>query len=1091
MDEPITCKTPEPFLAKHTTTIPETSALPGRGEPPLAPPPLGDQSSRATEARAEGLAAVDETESVGPGTLLAGRYLLAGEIDRGGIGLVYRATDLRTAGTVAVKFIHPMLAGDPAYRERLRREARFAAAIISPLVVRIFDLDEHAGMPFLVMEYVAGETLKDRLGRQGRFPLLEALTIGGEITRALEAAHAYGIVHRDLKPENVMLIEGHVKVLDFGIAWAEGLSGLTIEGAFVGTPEYSAPERALGQGDIRSDIYSIGVILFVLIEGQLPFRGPTPVAVLRQQESEPPPPLRFATPSIQAVVARCLAKDPADRYQTPSELMRALSAASAAPHLSSPDSSLVTTQIHVTLAHSNTRGQLPLHLTSFVGREEARAGIRRLLLGEATGPASRGGRTNQGSSVRLLTLTGVGGSGKTRLAVQVASELASSFADGVVLVELAPLAEPSLVAQAIAMAGGVRDAWDRGGEAALIDALRSRHLLLVLDNCEHLVEACATLAEPLLRSCPHLSILATSREPLGIMGETVWPVSPLATPSQVGLPAFERLVQYESVRLFVDRAKAACPTFTLTPHNAAAIANICRRLDGIPLAIELAAARVRVMSVEQIAARLDDRFRLLTGGSRAAPPRQKTLRATIDWSYDLLGLPERTLFRRLASFAGSFVLDAVAAVCRGGMVTPEMALDLLTHLVDRSLVAAEALPDTDEGTVPEVRYRLLETIREYAAERLREAGEDQSINCRHAAWFLTFAERATRNLDGSDQAQWLSCLESEHDNVRHALRWSAGQAAQGNAQAGALALRLSAAMWRFWFMRAYFAEGRQWLVSILDLTTREPSELTCPASDDPPVAQTDRQTWRVARADALNGAANLAHSQGDEASARALHLESLAIRRELGDQTGIAASLNNLGVVSRAQGDYVSARELFEEALAINHTLGHQTREAVTLDNLGNVASDMGDYALAHDLFQRSYALHHAAGDTWGEAMVLNDLGSLAMAQGDYNTAQMRHRAALIRQHQLGGRSGIVVSFSGLGTLACLQGDYVRAAVLLSASDALRTELGFSLPASEWNRHEESLVATRNALGEAASSFYWAAGSAFSLDQAIHYALDQ
>lgn len=426
---------------------------------------------------------------------------------------------------------------------------------------------------------------------------------------------------------------------------------------------------------------------------------------------------------------------------------------------------------------------LPSQLTSFIGRE-TEMGEARALLGQS----------------RLLTLTGMGGAGKSRLALQVAADVVDDYPDGVWLIELAPLSDPNLVPQAIASALGLREESDKRLAETLTDTLRPKSLLLILDNCEHLVDACARLADTLLRACPGLRLLATSREALDIGGETLFPLASLSLPSGPALPPADMLRQYESVRLFVDRATAAQPAFRFSAGNAPAVAQVCSRLDGIPLALELAAARVKVLSPEQIVSRLDDRFRLLSGGSRTALPRQQTLRALIDWSYDLLSPAEQALLRRLSVFAGGWTLEAAESVCAGEAVEDWEVLDLLSHLVAKSLVAVEPPEDG------QVRYRLLENLRQYAGERLAETADAVRLPPRHRDWFLNFAEEAELHLSGPEHAHWLDRLEREHDNFRKALQFCQTQPAEAEAF-----LRLAGALNRFWSVRSYLSEGRGWL----------------------------------------------------------------------------------------------------------------------------------------------------------------------------------------------------------------------------------------------------------------------------------------
>ncbi len=548
---------------------------------------------------------------------------------------------------------------------------------------------------------------------------------------------------------------------------------------------------------------------------------------------------------------------------------------------------------------------LPGQLTSFIGREPEMAEARRLL-----------GQT------RLLTLTGMGGEGKSRLALQVAAEAVDAYADGVWLVELASLSDPDLVPQAVAAALGIREEPDKRLVETLTDALRPKSLLLLLDNCEHLVDACARLAETLLRSCPSVSILATSREAFGIGGEAVLPLSSLSLPRGPALPPDDMLARYELVRLFVDRATAAHPAFRFSAGNAAAVSQVCSRLDGMPLALELAAARVKVLSPEQIVSRLDDRFRLLSGGSRTALPRQQTLRALIDWSYDLLPSPEQTLLRRLSVFAGGWTLDAAESVCAGGEAAERDVLDLLAHLVAKSLVVAEPPEDG------QVRYRLLENLRQYAEERLAETDEAESLSRHHRDWFLQFAEDAEPNLFGPQHAPWLNRLEREHDNFRKALRGCQERPADA-----ATFLRLAGALSHFWSVRSYLSEGRGWLETAL-----------ADAPDAPPAI----------RAKAMNGAGVLAWSCGDFTQAATFHETDLELRREMQDGRGIARALANLGILASEKADFARARHLFEESLAVYREVGDQENVAILLNNLGSLLIDIGDFDTAGPFFSES-----------------------------------------------------------------------------------------------------------------------------------------
>ncbi|HZO91340.1 MAG TPA: tetratricopeptide repeat protein [Chthonomonadaceae bacterium] len=732
---------------------------------------------------------------------------------------------------------------------------------------------------------------------------------------------------------------------------------------------------------------------------------------------------------------------------------------------------------------------LPIQSTSFIGREREMAQLKELL-----------------ASTRLLTLTGTGGCGKTRLALQVAAEVVEDYPDGVWLVELAALSDPSLVVQTVAAVLGLREEPGRSLTETLTDYLQSKSLLLLLDNCEHLVEACARLADTLLRSCPQLKILATSRETLNVASETTYRVPSLLQPDPDALPLAEKdmaavLLDYDAVRLFVERARSHRSDFALTRQNGPAVAQVCHRLDGIPLALELAAARIRVLTAAQIASRLDDRFRLLIGGSRTALPRQQTLRATLDWSYDLLSEQERLLLGRLSVFAGGWTLEAAERVCAGEGIQEWEVLDLLTSLVDKSLAVFEEQEDQAEG-----RYRLLETIRQYGLKRLAEREEEAQLRVRHRDFFLALAEEAKEKLKGPEQAEWLERLEIEHDNLRAALDYCQEQ--EEGTEAG---LSLAGALQRFWEARGYLSEGRERLVQALERAAdSEPSK---------------------ARAYALNGAGVLALRQGDYVAARSFHEQSLALRRELGNKQGIAASLGNLGIVAHIQGDYIAARAFFEESLAIARELGNTQGIANSLIWLGNIAHQQGDYAVARTLYEESLAIARELGDKQSIAFSLVNLGIVARVQGNYTAARTLYEESLGIQRELGDKGGIATSLVNLGPLLCKQGDYLaarrflaecltichqlgekrttaytlqafaelahaqhqpeRAVRLSGAAQALREAIGAPLPPSERAEHDRIQADLRAALGEDGYQADLEAGRSLLLEQAIAYALTE
>jgi len=772
---------------------------------------------------------------------------------------------------------------------------------------------------------------------------------------------------------------------------------------------------------------------------------------------------------------------------------------------------------------------LPIQLTSFIGREKEMAEVRRHL-----------------AEARLLTLTGSGGAGKTRLALQVAADVMEGFRDGTWLVELASVTDGSLVPQAVASVLQVTETQGNSLTATILSWLAGKSLLLLLDNCEHLVQPCAELVETMLRASPKLKILATSREALAIAGETAWLVPSLALTDSASLEApgvdVRALVaQSEAVRLFVDRAVAAQPSFSLTDRNASAVAQICRRLDGIPLAIELAAARVKALSAEQIAARLDDRFRFLTGGSRTALPRQQTLQALIDWSHSLLTDAERLLLRRLSVFLGGWTLASAETVCAGDGLEPSQVLDLLSQLLNKSLVAVENL----EG---ESRYRLLETIRQYARGKLFDSGETPRVADRHLSYFLGFAEEAEPRLSSSDQLAWLDRLQTEHDNLRAAIEWSRA----GTAETAA-SLRLVGALWQFWYIRGFISEGRRHLQQALAENTRAPAGM---------------------RARALTGASLLAHVQGDYARAPVLIEESIALSRQSGDKKELMAALGVASILAEYREDYErgklmqeeglalarelqdkagiaralvrlgnlrlsdpdehgQARALIEEGRALYEDLDHRSgialslrllalaysvdgdddratslmQQGVTLSralgdkggiafcNLGLalIAIKRGDYITAKGLSQEAYAQYHDVGNKWGIAGSQVFLGYLAVRDGDYHGAAALARKSLGLYRELQEKAGLQYSMQVLTMVADAEGKPERAVLLMAAANDLRFRRippVWSLRpfVFDYNGYESRL---RERLGEEAYDRAWALGRSWTLAESIAYALEE
>lgn len=685
---------------------------------------------------------------------------------------------------------------------------------------------------------------------------------------------------------------------------------------------------------------------------------------------------------------------------------------------------------------------LPMQVTSFIGREKEISEVKRLLLAE-----------------RFVTLTGPGGTGKTRLSLQIGAELLELFPDGVWLVELVSLGDPTLVVQTVAHTLGVRESSGRPLLSLMTNYLRGKDMLLILDNCEHLVDACAQLVTSLLQAAPTLFVLASSREALGIGGEVAYRVPSLSTPDMRHPPPVESMSQYEAVRLFIERAESVQPGFTVTRENAPAIAQICHRLEGIPLAIELAAVRIKLLRVEQIAARLDDRFRLLTGGSRTAMPRHQTLRALIDWSYDLLTEPERTLLRRLSVFAGGWTLEAAEAICCGEGLEGMEVLDTLSQLVNKSLV----LPDCAEGV--EAQYRLLETIRQYAREKLLEAGGGDAVRQRHLNYFLALAEEAEPHLRSAQQVTWLDRLEREVDNLRGALEWSL----EAEVEAG---LRLAALLLWFWHIRSHRSEGIEWLERVLAADEAQANTRTAatPARQaargqalntagalmvmhgNPETGRTLAEKslvlhrglgpagrrgaamalWVTAQAASQHESLDLARSQTEE---------SLALYRAEGDRFGIAQCLDNLGSYALMRGDYAAAKHIWEEDLVLRKALADQDGVAWVLSCLANLEFWRGNYERAKTLFRESHEVFRQVNNKWAVSMALSGMGAVVLSEGNFDQAAEIYEEALAYGREMGDQNTVAGRRYDLARVAWSRGDYDRAGALLEETLAHVREL--------------------------------------------------
>lgn len=860
-------------------------------------------------ADAEAIARVE------PAPMASNRYRIERLLGRGAMGDVYLAHDSQLARPVALKMLRASAEDGPSSRAKLVAEARAAARLEHAHVATVYDVGEAPdGGLFIAMAYYPGETLRERIAR-GALPAGDALRIAVQIADALGAAHDAGIVHRDVKPANVLFdASGVAKLADFGVAKHLDHEG-TNPGAIVGTLAYMSPEQARGDPvDGRSDLWALGVILYEMLMGRRPSAAPDIAAL---PEGAP-----------RALLTSLLSTNPEQRPSHASEVHRALSA-------------LMTGGVAVPSVAPLRN--FPIPVTSFVGREPLLALARSLL-----------------SETRLLTLTGPGGTGKTRFAQQLAARVRDSYADDVSFVPLVDIADSALVPSSIAQALGIRATGGSSLADRVLAALRTKRALLVLDNFEHVLDGGAFVAR-LLATCPDVTVLATSREPLALQGEQELPVPPLATPGRSDANAAES----EAVQLFVQRARAVRPDFVLDAQTTDVVAEVCRRLDGLPLAVELAAARAKLLSPRAMLARLENRLDLLRGDGRDRPARHRTLREVIDWSYVLLTDDERALFTRLAVFAGGISLEAAAAVCGpSGEDDGLRVLEVLTSLCNKSLLRNEEQPDG------EARFLFLETVREFALERLRADGEESAARHAFRAHCILFAEHASTHLRGPAQVEWFDRMSREYANMRSALDDAIADGARGIADAA----RLAFALHRFWLSRGPLAEGADYLNRIV-------------ATADS-LSESNGDALGVGlRAKLFSGAALVMSSLSMFPDMRGLLERSLALHRDSGDRRAIATTLNNLAWAIWILGDLDTAESLTREAMAIHREHADDLGVAQSHNNLAWIAAERGQYPDGEQHFLDAIALHRRRGDPRAAGYSLGWLAVIVARRGDYPRA--------------------------------------------------------------------------------------------------------
>lgn len=1006
-----------------------------RGRQGDLPETLGAVDAASPEPRI-GIAA--ELEAAG--------FADAVEIGRGGFGAVYRCRQVELDRLVAVKVL---TAGSVDDRARFVREQQAMARLTGhPNILAVLAVGDTASRhPFLVMPYCPQGCLQQRIARLGRLPLGEVLAVGVKMAGALESAHRVGVVHRDVKPANILLTEyGEPALTDFGISRVAG-GFTTVTGAFTGSPAFMAPEIISGDTPTAaSDVYGLGATLFCTLTGHAAFErrvGEQVVAQFLRIAADPVPDLRGQDipDDVAAVVHAAMARDPSDR-PTAAQLGRQLQQVQTGHSLAVDEMALQGADLSDRHVHQGarpaagrSRGYLPAPMISFVGRDQELSELEELL-----------------STSRLVTLSGLGGMGKTTLSIQVANQLVSEFRDGVWLVELADLRDGMLLAEFVAHALGVRDQAGRPVTELLVDFLAPRRALVVLDNCEHIVDDVAKLVDVLLRDCSQLSVLTTSREVLGLVDESVLPLSPLAVPDADSGLTLGSLSAFASVALFVQRARTAVHNFALTEENAAAVGRICSRLEGLPLAIELAAARLRAMSIEQIADGLSNRYGLLTRGRRGAPTRQQTLSGCIGWSYDLCTAAEQQLWARLSVFAASFDWAAAHDVCVSDLDDDE-CLDLLSSLVDKSILIRQE----QHGMV---RFKLLETLREYGNTHLTASAGYTELRRRHAHWYERLLADAVRQWNGPDQLRWVQRLSQEMPNIREALQFNLTDSPGS-------ALQMTANMRRVWVFNGMQGEGRRWL------------DLALSAAPPEPTLARVRSVF--AMAEIAVAKCDLLALQEWVGTARSLLevVDDPATRGQIEHICGLAALL---------LGDIEGGKVFCQRALAVTDDVEAQVWSMVTMGWLVAVSGDIED---ALSWFEKGFAVAESRGDRVLRSHAKFSAGAGRWAHGEPERAEQLLRESLQLSQPINDAWSVAQCLEIVAWLAGSNHDARRAAVLMAAAAAVARAGGSPIvPMAHVGAfHAECERRAREELDPAEFEAAWSHGSSLSLDEAVAVAV--
>lgn len=979
-----------------------------------------------------------------------GHYKIREPLGRGGMGEVFLAEDTRLGRRVAIKMLPENLSENSERMNRFIQEAKATSSLNHPNIITIHEIGEIGKTRFIVTELVEGETLRELINSP-RHDLREILDLAIQTGSALSAAHSAGIIHRDIKPENVMLRrDGFVKVLDFGLAKLVDTSSISEEdrtlvysnpGVIRGTAAYMSPEQARGlKVDNRTDIWSFGVLLYELLTKRLPFPGETTTDQIVSIIQKEPPALTkisFDIPGdIEFIVGKMLRKNLEERYQSLTSVLADLRRVkqrlefeeverSFSPENSEAADITQPAQENVlkpsfSAAASTTSENLPPNnlsakITRLVGREKEMTEIHDLL---------------RRPELSLVTITGIGGTGKTRLAQAVAQDMLNDYPDGVYFIDLSAINRTELVLPIIAQTLGVREENNRSLKEILREYLLKKRMLIVLDNFEQITDAALDIGE-ILKLTTDLKILVTSRVRLQLHSEHEFTLQPLGIPvgQDLNLKDFR---EFPAIELFVRRAQSAKSNFQLTEDNAPTIAEICRRLDGLPLAIELAAVRIKLLTPQAILNRLSSSLKLLTGGARDLPERQRNMRAAISWSYDLLEPEEKKLLNRLAVFAGGFTLDAAEAVANAEADTGSDLLNAVASLVDKSLLSQREQSDG------EPRLRMLVVVKEFALEMLQDSGEAERIKRLHAEFYANLSAAIEPELSGADVPQWMEVLEREHDNLRTALDWSLENEPEQ-------ALRITGAIIRFWTRRGHLAEAGRWIKQAIERngTEADPSLL----------------------ARAYYSIGFLSRMQGDFAAAEVLTMESLRLSREVGEAKAISNALGSLGSTKLQLGDLPAAKTFTEESLMLAREINYKFQISINVNRLGEIARQQEDYESARRYYEEAYTTVKQDSVRTTLPFFTANLSSVACLLNDFEAARMYALESLDLSEELGDKENIGSALDRFAALAVNTGEMEKAALLWGAAHSIHKTLGFKANEVDRKFNDTHIEKARAALG--------------------------